>query len=61
VLHRQLGGSRRVTQAAVGERWKGVCLAQVAGLLVMPFIPKVDLDHLLLDGGWKRGEFDWLK
>ena len=22
---------------------------------------KVDLDHLLLDGGWKRGEFEWLK
>ena len=22
---------------------------------------QVDLDHLLLDGGWKRGEFDWLK
>ena len=22
---------------------------------------KVDLDHLLLDGGWKRGEVDWLR
>ena len=22
---------------------------------------QVDLDHLLLDGGWKRGEVDWLK
>ena len=22
---------------------------------------QVDLDHLLLDGGWKRGEVDWLR
>ena len=25
------------------------------------FNVKVDLDHLLLDGGWKRGEVDWLR
>ena len=26
-----------------------------------PDLAQVDLDHLLLDGGWKRGEVDWLK
>jgi len=49
VLHRQLGHNKKVTQAGIADKWKGVCLEQV------------DLDHLLLDGGWKRGEFEWLK
>ena len=28
---------------------------------ISKFNVKVDLDHLLLDGGWKRGEVDWLR
>ena len=32
------------------------------GLVVFQrYFVQVDLDHLLLDGGWKRGEFEWLK
>jgi len=49
VIHRQLGKNSKITQGALAEKWRGVCLNQV------------DLDHLLLDGGWKRGEVDWLK
>ena len=49
VIHRQIGQTSKITQAALSEKWRGVCLNQV------------DLDHLLLDGGWKRGEVDWLK
>jgi len=49
VIHRQVGHQTKVSQTVLAEKWKGVCLNQV------------DLDHLLLDGGWKRGEVDWLK
>ena len=49
VIHRQVGHQTKVAQTTLAEKWKGVCLNQV------------DLDHLLLDGGWKRGEVDWLK
>jgi len=49
VLHRQLGQSKKITQSALSEKWRGVCLNQI------------DLDHLLLDGGWKRGDLEWLK
>ena len=53
----------RVSQGAVAERWRGVCLNQVkpGGPGGGGNVLQVDLDHLLLDGGWKRGEFDWLK
>merc|ERR1712062_346380 len=49
VIHKQVGHSTKVTAVTLSEKWKGVCLHQQ------------DLDHLLLDGGWKRGEVDWLK
>merc|ERR1719189_2469939 len=49
VIHKQVGHQAKVTQAVLADKWRGVCLSQV------------DLDHLLLDGGWKRGEVDWLK
>lgn len=49
VIHKQMGPSSKVTAVTLAEKWKGVCLNQQ------------DLDHLLLDGGWKRGEVDWLK
>merc|ERR1719419_1418708 len=49
VIHRQVGHQTKVSQTVLAEKWKGVCLNQV------------DLDHLLLDGGWKRGDVDWLK
>ena len=29
VLHRQLGHNKKVTQAGIAEKWKGVCLDQV--------------------------------
>merc|ERR1719210_2086441 len=49
VIHKQVGHQTKVSQAVLADKWRGVCLNQV------------DLDHLLLDGGWKRGEGDWLK
>jgi len=49
VIHKQVGHQTKVSQAVLADKWRGVCLNQV------------DLDHLLLDGGWKRGEVDWLR
>ena len=35
VIHRQIGQTTKITQGALSEKWRGVCLNQV------------DLDHLL--------------
>ena len=73
VIHKQVGHQAKVTQAVLADKWRGVCLSQVRVGRDNPNVDltkawkqykynvKVDLDHLLLDGGWKRGEVDWLR
>jgi len=49
VLHRQLGDHIKVKESLLSEKWRGVCLS-------LSF-----LDELLMDGGWKNKDIDWVK
>ena len=55
------GGLSRTGRQNQREHDKRVVGLGLVWLFFQRYFVQVDLDHLLLDGGWKRGEFEWLK